>query len=57
MTESTEINGEKVGNVDEIRDQLNDTDNKESIKLKAKRNNTEMNFEVKIPKEVNNADL
>ena len=53
----TEINGEKVTNVDEIRDQLNDTDNKESVKLKAKRNNAEMNFEVKIPKELNNADL
>ena len=30
---------------------------KEHFTLKAKRNNTEMNFDVKIPKPVNSADL
>jgi serine protease Do len=53
----TEINGEKVNNVDEIREQLNEENSKQSLNLKAKRNNAEMNFEVKIPKELNNADL
>ena len=53
----TEINGEKVNNVDEIREQLNEENSKESLNLKAKRNNAEMNFEVKIPKELNKADL
>jgi serine protease Do len=53
----TEINDKKVENVDEIREQLNEADDKESLNVKAKRNNTEMNFEVKIPKERNSADL
>ena len=53
----TEINGEKVNNVDEIREQLNEANGKESLNLKAKRNNSEMNFEVKIPKQLNSADL
>lgn len=53
----TEINGEKVNNVDEIKEQLDEADSKESLNLKAKRNNAEMNFEVKIPKQRNSADL
>ena len=53
----TEINGEKVDNVDEIRDQLNEADDKESVHLKAKRNNTDMTFEIKISKQANSADL
>jgi serine protease Do len=53
----TEVNGEKVSNVDEVRDQVNDTEDKESVSLKAKRNNNEMKFEIKIPKQVNSADL
>ncbi len=52
----TDVNGEKVSNVDEIRDQLNDSD-KDNIKVKAKRNNADMDFDVKIPKELNSADL
>lgn len=53
----TEMDGEKVTNVDEVRLQLMDTGDKESFNLKAKRNNNEMNFEIKIPKPVNSADL
>jgi serine protease Do len=53
----TEINGEKVNNVDEIREQLDEANDKESLSLKAKRNNSEMDFEVKIPKQLNSADL
>jgi len=43
--------------VDEIRDQLNEADDKESVHLKAKRNNADMTFEIKIPKQANSADL
>ena len=53
----TEINGEKVDNVDETREQLNEANDKESLNVKATRNNAEMNFEVKFPKELNKADL
>ena len=53
----TEINGERVNNVNEMREQLNEEDDKGILNFKAKRNNAEMNFEVKIAKELNNADL
>ena len=53
----TEIDGEKVNNVDDIKQQIDEADDKESLKLKANRNNAEMNFEIKIPKELNKADL
>ncbi|MEO8569868.1 MAG: PDZ domain-containing protein, partial [Ginsengibacter sp.] len=53
----TELNGDKVTNVDEVRSQLMDAEDKENFNLKAKRNNTDMNFEIKIPKAVNSADL
>ncbi|MEP7230697.1 MAG: PDZ domain-containing protein [Ginsengibacter sp.] len=53
----TEMDGEKVTNVDEVRSQLMDAADKENFNVKAKRNNTEMNFEIKIPKPVNSADL
>ena len=53
----TEINGEKVDNVDEIRESLNEINDKDSFNLKVKRNNSDMNFEVKIPKKLNSADL
>lgn len=53
----TTFNGEKVNNVDEIRSQLNESQDKESVNIKAMRNNSEMNFEIKIPKKRNSADL
>ena len=53
----TSVNGEKVSNVDELRDQLGDTEDKASVNIKALRNNSEMNFEIKIPKKLNSADL
>jgi serine protease Do len=46
----TEINGEKVNGVKDIRSEINDSENKNDYKIKAKRNNTEMNFEIKIPR-------
>lgn len=53
----TEVNGDKVENVDEVRTQLMDAGDKDTFNLKAKRNNSEMNFDIKIPKPVNSADL
>ncbi len=53
----TEINGEKVTNVDEVRSQLMESEDKDTLNVKAKRNNAEMNFDVKITKPVNSADL
>ena len=51
------VNGEKVSSVDELMDQVNDSEDKTNYKIKATRNNSEMNFEVKIPKKLNSADL
>ena len=53
----TSFNGEKVNSVEELIDQVNDSEDKESLNIKALRNNSEMNFEVKIPKKLNSADL
>ncbi|MEO8111218.1 MAG: PDZ domain-containing protein [Ginsengibacter sp.] len=53
----TEINGEKVNDVNNVRSRLMGSEDKENFTLKAKRNNAEMNFDVKIPKPVNSADL
>lgn len=53
----TELNGEKVNNVNDARQQLNETGDDQSVKVKAMRDNTEMNFEVKIPKHLNSANL
>jgi serine protease Do len=53
----TSFNGEKVTSVEELMDQVNDSEDKESLNIKATRNNSEMNVEVKIPKKLNSADL
>ena len=53
----TELNGEKVENVNEVRSQLMRSKNKENVSVKVRRNNTDMNFEVKIPKQLKTADL
>ncbi len=53
----TTFNGEKVKSVDELMDQVNDSEDKSNINIKAMRNNSEMNFEVKIPKKLNSANL
>jgi serine protease Do len=53
----TSFNGEKVSNVEELMDQVNDSEDRQSLNIKAMRNNSEMNFEVKIPKKLNSADL
>jgi serine protease Do len=53
----TELNGEKVTDVNDTRRQINEKPAGENLKIKAMRNNAEMNFEVKIPKQLNNANL
>lgn len=53
----TEIAGEKVTNTDEARDQLQENREKGSYSIKAKRNGTEMSFEIKIPKKLKTANL
>ena len=52
----TEIDGKKVKNVEETRDAVSEID-KSSYPVKAKRNGIDMNFEIKIPKPTNSADL
>ena len=53
----TELNGEKVENVNEVRSQLMRSKNKENVSVKVRRNNADMNFEIKIPKQLKTADL
>ena len=53
----TEVNGKAVKNVGEVLDQVRDVNDKTSYTVKAKRNGADMNFDIKIPKKKNNADL
>jgi serine protease Do len=46
----TEINGQKVNDVNDIRSEMRQSPNKNDYMIKAKRDNNQMNFEVKIPK-------
>ena len=53
----TEVNGQKVKDVNEVRNEIAGVKDKTSYNVRAKRNGVEMNFEIKIPKQVNKADL
>lgn len=53
----TEIGGVKVTNTDEVRDQLMENSEKSSYNIKARRNGTEMSFDIKIPKKLKTANL
>ena len=53
----TEVNGKKVKDINEVRKELAEVEDKTSYNLKAKRNGSDMNFEIKIPKKINRADL
>jgi serine protease Do len=53
----TEVNDKKVINVNEVRKELAEVKDKTSYNIKAKRNGSDMNFEIKIPKKINKADL
>jgi serine protease Do len=53
----TEIGGVKVTNTDEARVQLQENKDKNNYAVKAKRNGSEMNFTIKIPKNLKTATL
>lgn len=53
----TEIDGKKVNNTDEAREQLSDVMEKSSYSIKAKRNGSEMSFDIRIPKKLKTANL
>lgn len=53
----TEVNGKKVKDVNEVRKELAEVKDKASYNIKANRNGADMNFEIKIPKKVNRANL
>lgn len=53
----TEINGKKITNTDEAREELFPDEQKNVYKIKALRGGSEMNFDVKIPKKLKTANL
>lgn len=53
----TTINGEKINSVADIREKMAMATDKQHYTLKAKRNNTDVNFEVQVPKQLKSADL
>jgi serine protease Do len=53
----TSLNGDKVNDVDEVKEHLNQSKDVEILNLKALRNNAEMNFKVKVPKKLKSANL
>jgi serine protease Do len=53
----TEIGGVKITNTDEAREQLMENAEKFAYTIKAKRNGSEMSFDIKIPKKLKTADL
>jgi serine protease Do len=53
----TEIGGKKVKNTDDAREELQPEEGKTSYSIKAKRNGTEMSFDVKVPKKIKTASF
>lgn len=53
----TEINGQKISNTDDAREQLQEAAEKSAYTIKAKRNGIDMSFDVKIPKKLKTANL
>lgn len=53
----TEIDGKKITNTDEAREQLQPEEGKTSYKIKVKRNGKEMDFDVKIPRKIKTVNL
>jgi len=53
----TEINGKKINNTDEAREELKDSPDKDTVKIKASRNKKETTYEVKFPKKLKTANL
>jgi serine protease Do len=53
----TEINGKKIDNTDDAREELVPDPEKKSYKIKVNRGGKELNFDVKIPKKLKTANL
>jgi len=53
----TEIDGKKVSNTDEVREQLSKIQEKSSYNIKAIRNGNAVSFDIKIPKKLKTANL
>jgi serine protease Do len=53
----TEINGTKINNTDEAREELIPDEDKKVYKIKVKRNGEELSFDVKIPRKLKTANL
>ena len=53
----TAINGEKISNTDEAREQLQEVADKPTYTIKATRAGTEMSFDIKNPKKLKTANL
>ncbi|MBC7867558.1 MAG: PDZ domain-containing protein, partial [Gloeobacteraceae cyanobacterium ES-bin-316] len=53
----TEIGTVKVANTDDAREQLQANSSKSTYTIAAKRNNTAMKFDIKIPKKLKTANL
>ncbi|GAB2830430.1 Do family serine endopeptidase [Ferruginibacter profundus] len=53
----TEIGGKKVTNTDDAREQLMENAEKSTYNIKARRNGSEMSFDIKIPKKLKTANL
>ncbi len=53
----TEIGGKKIKNTDDAREELQPEEGKTSYSIKAKRNGTEMSFDVKVPKKIKTASF
>jgi serine protease Do len=53
----TEIGGKKINNTDDAREQLMENAEKALYNIKAKRNGSEMSFDIKIPKKLKTANL
>jgi len=53
----TEVNNNKVKGVEDVMEQMGHLEEGQTIKIKALRNNAEMNFEMSIPRKLNEANL
>ncbi len=53
----TEINGKKIDNTDDAREELVPDEEKKLYKIKINRGGSEMNFDVKIPRKLKTANL
>lgn len=52
-----ELNGEKVNSITELMPKMAASESKTNYKIKVKRNNTDLNFEVQVPKKLRSANL